>query len=143
MLWNCNRIENKLDELFLKSRNKFGGGVGFIIKKQFIVEEIDELNKFNVEIVCIKIKFEKKNVYFITYYNPPTTGIVLKKEVFEYIEKHFENYIICGDFNAKHKSFGCRVNNKNGIILREFLFDSRSILLNKKNQYTFFKNNNQ
>jgi hypothetical protein len=176
ILWNCNKIENKIEELFaileydnidiialnetkldkdaefllenpnynyfLKSRNKYGGGVGFIVKKDINVELIDELNIFNVELVCIKLIIDQKSVYFTTYYNPPTPGTILKKEIFDYIEKNFENYIICGDFNAKHPSFGCKINNTNGNILNDFLNESNAIILNDKNQFTFFRNHN-
>jgi len=106
LLWNCNKIENKIEEVFntlvkedldiialnetkleknyeasilnhpnynyvVKSRNKFGGGVGFIINKNIKYEEIEDLNKFELEVVCIKINIRNKDVFIITYYNPP------------------------------------------------------------------------
>ena len=80
LVWNCNKIENKIQDLFytldnecidiialnetkldknneaiimnhpnykyvLNSRNKFGGGVGFVIKKHIKYEVVDELDK--------------------------------------------------------------------------------------------------
>jgi len=106
LLWNCNKIENKIEEVFntlvkedldiialnetkleknyeasilnhpnynyvVKSRNKFGGGVGLIIKKYIKYEEIEDLNKFELEVVCIKINIRNKDVFIITYNNPP------------------------------------------------------------------------
>jgi len=91
MLWNANKIENKIDEVYLsldtnnidilainetkldsvgenficnhpaytnhfKSRNKFGGGIGFIIRKNLEFEVISDLDQFNVEVICVKIK---------------------------------------------------------------------------------------
>ena len=38
----------------------------------------------------------------------------------EFIDKHYEFYIILGDLNLKHKSFGSKLNNYDGNILDEF-----------------------
>jgi exonuclease III len=176
LLWNCNKIENKIDELFytldkenidiiclnetklekdfeaailnhpnynyvVKSRNKFGGGVSIIIKKHIKYEEIEEINKFEVELICIKIKINKKEVFVITYYNPPNKKDI-DRRVFEYIEENYKNYILCGDFNAKHIEFGCKINNKNGIIVNDFINSSNAVMLNKKDEFTYFREKN-
>ena len=133
MLWNCNKIENKIEELFfamdkdeidiiclnetkieknfeanilnhpnynyvVKSRNKQSGGVSIIMKKHIKYKEIEEINKLEEEIICIKIKIKNTEVFIITYYNPPNKKNIDKK-IFEFIEENYNNYIICGDFN--------------------------------------------
>jgi hypothetical protein len=173
VLWNCNKIENKIEELFytldnedidiialnetkleknyeasilnhpnynyvVKSRNKYGGGVSFIIKKNIKYEVIEDLNKFEVEAICVKLIIKNKEVYVITYYNPPN-GKDIDKTVFEFIEKNYKNYIICGDFNSKHVDFGCKVTNKNGSILNEIINSSNAVILNKKDEFTYYR----
>ena len=51
-------------------------------------------------------------------------------EMFEFIEKIFKFYVLCGDFNSKNQAFGCKVDNENGIKLNDFLADNNTILLN-------------
>ena len=121
----------------LKSRNKYGGGVGFVIRKYIEFEIIIDLDRFKTEAVCVKIKNNKKDLYLITYYNPPNSKINM--EIFEFIEKNYEHYIICGDLNSKHKSFGCKINNINGNDLNEFLSKSNSVLLNNTYEFTYFR----
>ena len=117
---------------------KHGGVVSIIMKKHIKYEEIEEINKLEEEIICIKIKIKNTEVFIITYYNPPNKKNIDKK-IFEFIEENYNNYIICGDFNAKHTDFGCKVNNKNGTILNDFINSSTAILLNKKDQHTFYR----
>jgi hypothetical protein len=50
--------------------------------------------------------------------------------MFEYIEKTFKNYIICGDLNSKNKAIGCRENNKNGNKLIDFISYNNAIIVN-------------
>ena len=50
--------------------------------------------------------------------------------MFEFIEKNFKNYVLCGDLNSKNQAFGCKVDNKNGIKLNDILADNNTILLN-------------
>jgi hypothetical protein len=59
----------------------------------------------------------------------------------KYIDTNFEHYVLAGDFNSKHRHFGCKTNNTSGEILFHFLECSRAILLNDKH-YTFYKNYN-
>jgi hypothetical protein len=80
--------------------------VGFIIKKDRKYEEIEDLNKFELEVVCIQINIRNKDVFIVTYYNPPN-GKEINKNLFEFIENNYKNYILCGDLNAKHIDFGC------------------------------------
>jgi hypothetical protein len=88
--------------------------------------------------VCIKVNIKNQEIYIITYYNPPNRKDI-DKNLFEYIENNYKNYIICGDFNAKHIDFGCKINNKNGVILNDFINASIAIILNKKNEFTYIR----
>ena len=123
-----------------KSRNNYGGGVGFIINKKIDFILINDLDSFNVECLCIKITINEQEIYLINYYNSPTSSICI--EMFEHIEKNFKNYIISGDLNSKNKSFGCKINNENGIKINNFLAEYNTILLNTS-EPTFHRDYNE
>jgi hypothetical protein len=141
---------SKLNECFLKknenynavfkSRNGFGGGVAFFVKKDIQFEIIDDLDKFEVEQICIKIRIKNKYIFIITYYNPPDKDLNI--DMLNYLDEKFENYIICGDFNSKNTSFGCKVNNKNGTKLEEFILNSKALILNNKVDPTYYRTYN-
>jgi len=84
---------NKIDEYFYQnekfncifnSRNRHGGGVAFIIRKEIDYYLIKDLEKFNSECLCIKIEINNEETYLITYYNSPNTDINI--EMLEFIE---------------------------------------------------------
>jgi hypothetical protein len=58
-----------------------------------------------------------------------------------FVRSNYEKYIIIGDLNSKHVQFGCKENNKSGIILRDFVNSSETIIINDSNQYTYRKYN--
>jgi len=41
--------------------------------------------------------------------------------------------------NAKHLDFGCRINNKSGVILNDFINSSNAVILNNKDEFTYFR----
>ena len=130
-IWNLQLnifyTDNNFNCIF-NSRNRQGGGVAFIIKKEIDFCLINDLEKFNCECLCIKLEINNEETYLITYYNSPTTDLNI--EMFEYIEKTFKNYIICGDLNSKNKAIGCRENNKNGNKLIDFISYNNAIIVN-------------
>ena len=119
-----------------KSRNRHGGGVGFLIKKEIEFVLINDLNKFEKECLCLKLKVNGIDVMLINYYNSPSG--VLCYELLEFININFKNFIICGDLNSKSIDFGCKESNNNGKILTDFLLNSRAIVLNN-HEPTFFR----
>ena len=171
-LWNCNYLKSQLTEFFQeldknqidifalneikidvqekpllmhenhnvvsKPRNSFGGGVAVFIKSSIEFEQIKDLEEFNCEIVGITTKLHGFDVFIFNYYN----SMVLNIELLKHIDKTYQNYIICGDLNSKHMSFGCKSNNKNVIALLDFINDSHSIILNE-GDHTFFRPYNQ
>ena len=116
--------------------NNKGGGVAILIKSNIKFEVIDNLDKFNKEIIGIKIELiNKKKHCLFSYYNSP--DIVLDKEIFENIEEQFENYLICGDFNARSVVLGGIGDNSNGAILEQIVINSNGLILNEGNEPTF------
>jgi hypothetical protein len=59
----------------------------------------------------------------------------------EWISRNNNNYIICGDLNAKHTLLGCNTTNESGKILVNFLETSSSIILNSALGPTYFQPN--
>jgi exonuclease III len=118
-----------------KSRNRHGGGVGFLIKKEIEFLLINDLNKYPTECLCIKINIIGKEIVVVNYYNSPSC--VLCHEMLDYINNNYKNYIICGDLNSKSVDIGCKETNNNGKILLDFLVNSRAIVLNNS-EPTFF-----
>jgi hypothetical protein len=59
----------------LNSRNRHGGGVAFIIRKEIDYYLIKDLEKFYSECLCIKIEINNEETYLITYYNSPNNDI--------------------------------------------------------------------
>jgi exonuclease III len=53
------------------SRNRHGGGVGFLIKKEIEFLIINDLKKFEKECLCIKINVNGKEIMIVNYYNSP------------------------------------------------------------------------
>ena len=52
------------------------------------------------------------------------------KEVFDDIERMFENYIICGDLNSKSFVFNCKSENSNGNILEDIIINNNCQIIN-------------
>jgi hypothetical protein len=92
--------------------------VGFIINKNIEFALVNDLDLFNLECLCIKTMINDQETYLINYYNSPSSTVSIK--MFEFIDKNYKNYIICGDFNSKHQAFGCKSNNENGVKLNHF-----------------------
>ena len=90
-----------------------------MIKKEIPFEIINEIEKFDTETVCIKIKFEKDDLHLINYYIPP--DVEPNVEMLKCIDTNFKKYIICGDLNSKHETFGAQTSNANGEKLNEFI----------------------
>ena len=74
--------DNNFNCIF-NSRNRHGGGVAFIIKKEIDFCLINDLEKFNCECLCILIEINNEETHLITYYNSPTTDLNI--EMLDYI----------------------------------------------------------
>ena len=70
-------------------------------------------------------------------YNPPTSR--LNTELFNEITLHCKRLIICGDLNAKNKSFGCFHNNANGEDLLNICINEDLSIFKTNNDPTFHR----
>ena len=131
-----NRFEN---EIYIKNHPKYkflhkhrddflngAGGVAIIVRNNLAFSINDELNNLNLELLCITIKLEHKDLYVVAYYNPPDA--VLNEQLFSFLSnKHF---ILIGDLNAKSDIIGNSSSNRNGDILNNILLNNNIICLN-------------
>ena len=139
----CNNIEmnmlfNDLIEYncYYKCRvNNKGGGVALLVKKNLQHVECSDFDFLNLEIICIKLFLENKEVLIFSYYNPPPTLIC--ENFINLIEEKGKDYLICGDLNARSTAIGCTANNNNGKVLDDILINNKVILINPEYSPTF------
>lgn len=118
-----------------KCRNNNGGGVAILIRDGIEFSENQIADKFNEEIVGINCKLNKINISFFSYYAAPNKD--LNQELVSYINKHFHNFLIMGDLNAKSEALNNKSTNKNGSILEQTLLNNHCLILNDNNKPTF------
>lgn len=72
---------------------------------------------------AVSIQLNKIPVVIAAIYYPPKHNITLNNlsNYFDTINNTCNNFIIGGDYNAKHQSWGCRVNNPRGNLLYNFI----------------------
>ena len=121
-----------LNETFLKPKFKFHlpgydiykndrlagtkGGIAILVKKGIIVNQEWKNEHFNVitdnESLAIEIELQNRDkVILATIYCPNGSP---SSRLFRMINTHSNQIIFLGDFNSKHKQFGCVKPNKSG-----------------------------
>lgn len=124
-----------------KVRNKHGGGVCILIKKNIEHTMLNEFDHLNIELVAIQIKnkYNKKPLILATYYNPPYNQkrpILLNEEIFRLLSNKKTPcgknipFVIAGDLNANTTTIGCLYQNENGNILENVMSDNNLVLIN-------------
>ena len=78
-------------------RNSRGGGVAILISDKISYEQIGIFDKFNLELVAIKIRFKNSFINLISWYLAPQAPFP-DKLFFQKLYKT-KNLIIMGDFN--------------------------------------------
>ena len=132
------RFEN---EIFLKNLPNYNfihkhrhkningaGGVGLIIKNEINFSICNELDFLELETLCVKIESNNKDIYIVSYYNPPDCAI--NAQIFEILEE--KNFILVGDLNSRSVLFGESINNQNGVILNSLILNNNLICLNNQ-----------
>lgn len=112
-------------------RNSRGGGVAILINNKITYEQIGIFDKFNLEIICVKILFKKSpQLHFLSWYLPPNADFP-KSSFFQKLSK-LKNFVLCGDLNSKSKAWFANVENQAGKKLEDALSQSQiSIYKNK------------
>ena len=98
-----------------------GGGTLIAINKNIIYDKINiDFSSFNnFEIQTIKVKAKQDSSTYITnIYKPPQIKAT-NKTWYKLLNKignisNFKKHIICGDFNANHRTWGSKIDNPTG-----------------------------
>lgn len=102
-----------------------GGGVAILIKKCISYTMIPPISTEVIENIGIEIMSSdnKRIKVFSSYFSGGTNSLELKKKYKKDLRKLFNisgNFLFCGDFNSKHRNWGCVKANSWGNILNEF-----------------------
>ena len=94
--------------IITRYRNRHGGGVALMIKKNLNFSKIDSLNDLEFEITGAKIKLHNSVINVITFYLPPDNQKNKNRnqfstDLFNMLDK-YKPYILLGDLNCHSKS---------------------------------------
>lgn len=121
--------------IYRKDRNTTttrGGGVAILVKKELSHQEFILNTQLEAHAIIIN------NILIVTLYSPPQIKINIKE--LKRILKVKNNVFIAGDLNAKHISWHCYNNNKNGKVLYDFV-NKNSIAIIAPDNFTLYPNN--
>ena len=132
--------------ILLKNRNRYGGGVALMIKKNLQYTNLEELNKLNREIIGAKIQLHNSTINVISFYLPPDNQKnknrnQLSSEIFDTLEA-FKSYVLVGDLNCHSKAWYCDKTTTKGNILNEYIMDYNLSVLNNRKHTHFCHTNN-
>ncbi|KAL4098126.1 hypothetical protein QTP88_022788 [Uroleucon formosanum] len=100
--------------------NTAHGGVAILVKYSIIYQSLPNVCEDIFQSCAIQIHANNVPITVAVIYSPPKHNVS-----YEHFSNYFNtinnNFIIGGDYNAKHQSWGCRVNNPRGNILYNFV----------------------
>ena len=110
-----------------------GGGVAILIRSNITYSDISP----DTDDMCaIELDIGGSKYAVIAYYCPPDNGCKLKYNTLNSIFSNYNNVIIGGDLNAKHKYFGCNTTNTRGDELFDLLEQNNMVVVNNPNEKT-------
>lgn len=104
-----------------------------IQSEKFIVCRKKDLENDDVEAICATVKIDKEEEFLlVTAYIPPGKSDQLKAfiELVKKCNRKYKNIILTGDFNAKSKFWGNRVENYAGELLEKYMCMENFICIN-------------
>lgn len=100
--------------------NTAHGGVAIYIKSIISFQLLPSFSHDFLQSCAINIKLNNNHFTIAAVYAPPKHNITFSK-FSEYFITIKSNFIIGGDYNAKHQAWGCRTNNPRGVTLHNFI----------------------
>jgi hypothetical protein len=94
-IYNLNMLH--YNSIYKIRNNNQGCGVALLINKKLKYEELDLDETQEIVGIKLKTKKNKNDINIFSYYNAPE--IILNKDLFDNIEKNYDNYLVCGDLN--------------------------------------------
>lgn len=139
-------IDNNLDIIFLTEVYKTTKPIGYKVLTNGKVCVMHHASFLINNLPCDKdldlVAFCFESVhYFLMYVAPMSNILKYLNYVNDFIIKHkITNYVILGDFNARHISW-CKYNNRNGFTFQNFILNNNLILQNTPYIPTFENKN--
>lgn len=96
--------------------NTAHGGVAILVKTSLFYQPLPNYSFDHIQSCSIQIKLNNIPLTIGVFYSPPRHKIT-KEILSNYFNTIKNNFIVGGDYNAKHQIWGCRVNNPRGTIL--------------------------
>ena len=102
------------------SDNTGHGGVAILIKISILFESLLNFCFDHLQSCALRVKLNNIPITIAATYSPPKHKITAQ-HYSNYFNSIGNNYIIGGDFNTKHNSWGCRANNPRGMVFYNFI----------------------
>lgn len=99
--------------------NTAHGGVAIFIKSSIIFQTLPNYCYDHLQSCTVLIHLSNIPVTISALYSPPKHK-VLNVDFHNYFSTLGNNFIVGGDYNAKHQSWGCRSNNPRGCVLHTY-----------------------
>jgi len=96
------------------------GGVAVLIKSTVLFEPLPNFCLDHLQSCAIIVKLNNIPITIAAIYSPPKHKLTVNHYA-NYFNTVGNNFLIGGDFNAKHHSWGCRANNPRGSVLHNFV----------------------
>ena len=106
-------------DVFKAQGSNTHGGVVIAVEKQLHARLIDHQHQHQPNIITVLLTCNNKSFAITSVYSPPTEPLPLQNMT--EILKVSKSNIIVGDFNAKHKQWGCSLSNRKGRELEQWL----------------------
>lgn len=118
-----------------KDRQNRAGGVAILIRNDIPFQEIKLNSKVTIEYVCIRLE---SNIHLIAAYNRPLNRIAIRD--LNVMLGVANRVLLVGDLNARNKKWRCHINNRNGIILNNYI-QHNNVTIMFPNEPTHVPNN--
>jgi len=100
--------------------NSAHGGAAIYIKSSLSFQSLPNFCQPHLQSCAILLHLNNIPTTLAAIYSPPRHNIYIQNYI-DYFSSLSQNFIIGGDFNAKHQSWGCRTNNPRGMVLYNFI----------------------
>uniref|UniRef100_A0A2S2P698 Putative RNA-directed DNA polymerase n=1 Tax=Schizaphis graminum TaxID=13262 RepID=A0A2S2P698_SCHGA len=100
--------------------NTAHGGAAIYIKASLVYQTLPNFCQPNLQSCAILMHLNNVPTTISAIYSPPRHNMNFQNYT-DYFSTLSHNFIIGGDYNAKHNSWGCRTNNPRGNILHHFI----------------------
>ena len=111
-------VDNRTDRL--------GGGTAIYVKRTLPHSRVETPPLETTEATIVSVSTtDNNNIKFVSAYRPPGRRLVWR-DMRDLMELDGGTTVLAGDLNAKHRNWGCRGTNRDGIVLQDYLDNGAS-----------------